>query len=315
MEAPLVERLLEKRVQVRCLVRPQSNKQWIEHLNVEYITGDLKDPSSFVEAVQGVDIIYHLAGVTKAGNTRAFWRGNCLNTRNLLNICGRYGHDDQKVVFVSSQAVMGPSPNGMVSHEGRIPRPVSLYGKSKLLAEEAVRKFGLSRPATIIRLPTVYGPKDKDTLFLFKSVHRGVYFYPSGAAQLFSIIHVNDAVDGIILAAHTPISEGKVYILSADGEYTLHTIAGHIADALDKRPIAIPVSKKTIEWISVAMGAISRVLGKPVLLNRDKARDLMQNHWVCSNRKARDELGFRPCVGIREGVALTAAWYKQMNVL
>ena len=184
-----------------------------------------------------------------------------MNTHNLLNICGRYGHDDQKVVFVSSQAAMGPSPNGMPLHEGKIPRPVSSYGKSKLLAEEAVKKFGTVRPITIIRLPTVYGPKDKDTLFLFKSVQKGVYFYPVGAVQLFSIIHVNDAVDGIILAANTPISVGKVYMVSADGEHTLHTIAGHIADALDKRPIAIPVSKKTIEWISVTMGAISRVLG------------------------------------------------------
>ena len=72
----LIETLLKKGDQVRCLLRKSSDLKWIKGLPVEYAWGDCRDRGSLKEAVRGVDRVIHSAGVTKAVRKETFFEIN-----------------------------------------------------------------------------------------------------------------------------------------------------------------------------------------------------------------------------------------------
>jgi dihydroflavonol-4-reductase len=311
----LVEKLLSMKVEVTCLVRATSKLRWLLNRKVEFVYGELSDQSSLANAVKGIDLIFHLAGVTKARTEDEYFAGNTQGTINLLEASLRHGSDTQKVIYISSQAAGGPSSNGLPVAEECVPNPISIYGRSKLMAEKAVFDFSRHRPATIVRPPSVYGPRDKDVYVLFSTIQKGLLPMPGGGAQKVSLVHIEDLVEGIWLAGHSARANGRLYYITGDGEYDWKTIGQAIARALDKRPITLPIPLWVVDWISWISIALAKMGGKPSLLNRDKVLEMKQPSWLCSNKRAKEELGFCPKVGLEEGLASTAKWYREMGWL
>jgi dihydroflavonol-4-reductase len=309
----LVERLLEKEYQVFCLVRKTSDLRWIRQLDVHFITGELVQPSTLMDAVQDKDVVFHLAGVTKAKDYEGYMRGNYQATVNLLEAMEQYGKKDQKLVFVSSQAAGGPARGSVPMSEDQTPQPISSYGKAKLRAEEAVLRFAASHPATIIRPPAVYGPRDKDVLVMFRYVQKGLLPVLGSGQQRLSIVHVDDLVEGVILAAEKKAANSRLYYMSGDGEFTWLEIGQVIARALDKRCFILRLPSWLLSTASFFGVAFSRLGNKPPLLNKDKVKEFKQGSWLCSNRLAKSELGFSPRIDLDEGMRSTAAWYKKMG--
>ncbi len=87
----LLEHLLARGYRVRCLVRINSNRIFIQNKGVEIVYGDILDKSSLESAIKGVEYIYHLAAVSKRSIPREeFYRINVSGTKNLLNACYKY---------------------------------------------------------------------------------------------------------------------------------------------------------------------------------------------------------------------------------
>jgi hypothetical protein len=128
--------------------------------------GDLDDPEALVRAAEGVDVIYHVAGLVMARDEAEFHAVNAEGTRRLLEAAAPSG---ARFVLVSSLAAGGPTVPGrpLLGHEP--PHPVTAYGRSKLAAEAVVRAGPL--PWTIVRPPAVYGPRDRE---MFRSSARQV---------------------------------------------------------------------------------------------------------------------------------------------
>ncbi len=311
----LVERLLREGVKVTCLVRKTSQLHWLKDLPVRLIYGELSDADSITPAVEKADIIYHLAGVTKAKDSEGYFVGNYQATLNLLSASLRHGPEQQKIVFVSSQAAGGPSFDGKPLTEDCEARPVSVYGQSKLMAEEAVRDFNRYRPTTVIRPPSVYGPRDKDIYVFFQQVSKGLLPLPGSGAQKVSMIHVDDLVEGIWLAGQSEKANGRLYYISGDGEYDWRAIGRFVARALQKRPVTVHIPFWLIDLVSCFSIGVAKIQGKSALLNRDKVREMKQVAWLCSNARAKEELGFQPRVSLEEGIISTAAWYREMGWL
>ena len=72
----VADKLLEKGYEVRCIARKSSNLRWLENKNIEIVTASLDDKSSLEKAVEGVDYVYHIAGLTFARNYEEFLKGN-----------------------------------------------------------------------------------------------------------------------------------------------------------------------------------------------------------------------------------------------
>lgn len=311
----LVEKLLQRGDQIRCLVRRTSDLTWLAGLPVEYVYADLRDAPALGEAVTDVMRVYHLAGVTKSRDAAGYQSGNEQATRSLLAACRAFGPPEQRFIFVSSQAAAGPSPDGRPVRESDAPQPISLYGQAKLRAETAVHEYMQTHHAVIVRPPSVYGPRDRDVYVYFKSVAKGVLLLLGRGTQKVSLVHVDDLVDGIIKAGEVESARGRTYFLSADGEYDWQTIGAAIARALNKRPLVVHVPMWLLTPVSFFSVLGSRFTRKPALLNRDKVAEMRQPAWLCSNQCAREELDFAPQVSLEAGVAGTAEWYRAMGWL
>ncbi|NOY58329.1 MAG: NAD-dependent epimerase/dehydratase family protein [Calditrichaeota bacterium] len=311
----LVEKLLQENYRVKCLVRKTSNLRWLQNLDIDLVYGELTNPESLVNAVSNVDLVFHLAGTTKAKNRTGYFVGNYQATINLLDACKKHGSAQQKIVFVSSQAAGGPSDVNKPMTEESIPHPISIYGMTKLEAEKAVFTFGRNHPVTVIRPPSVYGPKDRDVLAMFKNINRGILPVLGKGDQKVSMVHVNDLVDGIVLAAESSRANGRLYYISGDENYEWKTVGKIMAQALGKHPLTLHIPVRAIDILSFISTGISRISGKPVLLNRDKVAEMKQPAWLCSNALAKKELGFHPKFNLLEGFFMTAEWYKKMGWL
>ena len=73
------------------------------------------------------------------------------------------------------------------------------------------------------------------------------------------------------------------------------------------------------EWMIIGMASFSEYLsklsGKPPLLNKGKVEEMLQRNWVCDITKAKTALGFEPHISLAQGAKLTFEWYKKENWL
>jgi len=168
----LVEILLAQGHAVRCLLRDPGRPRWLAGLPVEIQRGDCTDPASLISAVQGVEQVFHLAGVTRARRRRDYFLHNLRGTGNLLRACATADNPPRRFVFLSSQAAAGPSRDGRPLTEDDAPAPLTAYGLSKLAAEKAVLGYAHRLPTVVLRPSTVYGPRDRDFLEYLQWVHR-----------------------------------------------------------------------------------------------------------------------------------------------
>lgn len=306
----LVEALLKKGFYVRCLLRNKTSElKWLRGLDIELYEGDITKPNSLKEAVQGVDYVFHLAGSTKAKSKMEFNRINAQGTKNLLEAFKKVKSEHKRFILVSSLAAAGPSRCRRPLTELDSPRPVSNYGRSKLMAETITLEFSNVLPVTIVRPPSVYGPREQDVFGYFKFAKQGWRPVFSGKPRYSSLIYVKDLVEGIILVSEKETAIGEIYFLSNDEHYSWDDFGDAIAHVLEVNPRRVVVPLPLAFLASCGFELIMKITRRPVLFNLDKYRELKETYWICDNSKAKKELGFRPRFSLEEGLRETAAWY------
>jgi nucleoside-diphosphate-sugar epimerase len=300
----LVESLVREAFDVSCLVRNSSSKRYFEGLNIRTVPGDCRDRSSLVEAVKDVDYVFHLAGLTKACTEEEFSGVNVSGTRNIIQAVAENNPGIKRFVHISSLAAAGPSPQGIPLNEECQPKPVSLYGRTKLAGELAVYRYRDRLPVTIIRPPAVYGPRDRDFLVFYKMVRAGIVPYWGKCS--YSFIFVDDLVDGIMLCARSERAIGEIFNLSDGSVYTTDDIIDAVAGAMQKNPLRLALPR----FIMPVIGFLAERIKGASIINSDKIREMQHPHWVCDMNKAAIRLGFEPKVKMKEGARWTADWYR-----
>src|SRR5436190_18960275 len=172
---------------------------------------DLDSPA-IDEAFDGVDVVVHAAGATRAPTRAALRTSNVELTKRVLATAQRA--NVARFVFVSSQAAAGPASflDAAVTEEMSA-APIEAYGRSKLDAEHIVRETeGISW--VILRPAAVYGPRDRDFLAMFRLAQLGIAIHPANREQLISVVHVRDVVEGIVCAATLPHASGGTFFLA-----------------------------------------------------------------------------------------------------
>ena len=307
----LVEGLLDRGHQVRCLIRHTSDLSFIAALPVEFVCGALDDRESLERACQGVDAVYHFAGATKAATAAAYFRVNAQGTRSLVEACWRVSPGVKRFVYCSSLGAAGPAAGPEPPDETRPPHPVSDYGHSKLAGEEAVLAYADRLPVVILRPAAVYGPRERDILTYFRIVNRRLKPLPGGGVELVSLIHVSDLVRLALHVLEAEPAVGQTYFASDGAVYDLEEVLDTIAAVLGKRVLRIVIPVRWIEAFA-ALGEIwAGLTNKPLLLNDQKVQELKQCYWLCDASKAHRELGFVPQIDLRTGLAQTARWYRE----
>jgi dihydroflavonol-4-reductase len=311
----LVEALLKEGIQVRCLLRKTSDLKWLKGLPIEVNWGDCNDKNSLREAVEGVEQVFHLAGVTKAVHKKTYFEVNAFGTENLIHACLENNPRIQKFIYLSSQAAAGPSRNGNKKKESDQCKPVSPYGQSKQMGEELAMAHAQELPLLILRPSAVYGPRERDIYTFFKLLSKRIKPCLPSKDQHISLCYVEDIIQAILLAAQVKGSSGEIFFLSDGQDYRLEEIGDIFAQAMGVNAFCIRVP----EWMIIGMASFSEYLsklsGKPPLLNKGKVEEILQRNWVCDITKAKTALGFEPHISLAQGAKLTFEWYKKENWL
>lgn len=309
----VVRQLLRKGIRVRALLRHTSPRSNLEGLEYETAIGELSDFGSLMAAARGVDYVFHLAGAITARNREEFFLHNAEGTGNLARACAEAAPNLKRFVYVSSMAASGPANTRAPRLESEPPTPISHYGQSKLGGEQKLLEQSFA--TTILRPPAVYGPRDKAILEFVKILNFGILPVLSSASgageKLYSVIHVEDLVSGIILGGLAPgQSQREVLFLSGDGVHSWMDMMTAMAKGLGKRPLRVPLPNAVLAVLAGAQVALGLVLRKPFPLTWDKLKELRADYWICSNERAKKVLGFEPRWDIERGMAHTIAWYK-----
>ncbi len=307
----LVDALLEKGDSVRVLARTNSRSQSLKGKEIEVIKGDYGDIESLKKAVKDADYIYHVAGVTKALDEKTYIAGNVTATENLLQAAYNANPTLKRFLHVSSGAAAGPSPSAEDPiDETAPPKPVTLYGKTKLQAEEACKRFYDKLPITIVRPSIIYGERDKDLLEHFKTVNSGIIPIFGTVEKKYDYLYVKDLIEGMIAAAESEKTKGEIYFLSGKA-HTWEEVGEAAKKALGK---SFALKLTFPDWLSSAVAAmvedINKAQGKISILNRDRARDGKERYWTFSTKKAQRDFNFAQKTSLEEGFQRTVKWYQ-----
>ncbi|MDG5766004.1 NAD-dependent epimerase/dehydratase family protein [Balneolales bacterium ANBcel1] len=308
----LVDELLKKpNDQIRCLVR--SKDKWLHDKDIIRIKGNLQDLDALEEGIAGADVVYHIAGLVMASSQDQFDKANVEATENVLRLAMK--HRVPKMVVLSSLAAAGPSFKRPVNEEDEM-MPVTRYGESKKRMEEMIRNVADERiSVTIIRPPAVYGPREDQIFSVFQMASWRLFpIIGDGQSARISLIHVDDLVAGILLAADEKEAGTETYFISSETDYTWDEIRHATQAAFGHKLFTLNIKPRIVEHIGAAAEFAASLIGRYPVINRDKAKELGMQ-WTCSVGKASGRLGFRQKVSLSDGIADTIAWYKRHHWL
>lgn len=307
----LIEALLARGDRVTCIERPDAGLGWLREQPVEFLPIGLDCPSALQAALRGSDVVFHLAALTEAPGPSAFYQVNAEGTRRVLRAAAAQGSGAPRVILLSSLAALGPCRDAVPLDPDTLPCPLSHYGQSKLIAESMVHAFADRVPSTILRFPSVYGPRERGVLTFFRMVQRGVALTIGRWDREISMLYVLDAVQALLAAAVSPKAVGRTYCVAHPEIITWSRFADAAGQALGRSPVRLSVPRPAACLVAAAAEATAWVRGRAAILNRERMRELTQARWVCDASRAISELGFRPGFGVERGTAEAVAWYRE----
>ena len=251
-------------------------------LNANYVEINYQNKEALKENLKGIEAIVHLAAALFARSRNEFFISNALSTKNLIEASSE--NNLKKFVYISSLAAGGPCPsNENIRTEEMIDNPVSYYGKSKLAAENEVKKF--KSKYIILRPPIVYGPKDSGFSTIARYVKKGIMVSPSSNKSKFSFIYLNDLVKAIEKAVFEEIENDKYYVCE-NNIYEWQEFISKMAENLKvKMPKMINLPKPLMYMAGFSYEILSYLTSTLPVLNRDKVREAKAGDWICSSKK------------------------------
>lgn len=309
----LVDLLIEKGYEIRCIVRKTSDLRWLNGKDVKIFDCGLNDKLALPEILKDADYVYHVAGVVKSKTKDGYFKGNVETTRILIESILESNVNLKRFLVVSSQTVTGPSIDGKPVTEETECKPITTYGKSKLEEEKLVLSYKDKLPVTICRAPAVYGERDTEIYIYFKTFSKGLTTTIGFNEKKLSLIHVKDLVNGFFLAATNDKAIGQIYFISSEEFYTWQQINKITSNILNKKALVIKVPHFLVYTIAAFAQFFSLFSSKPATLNIEKAKDITQQFWICDTSKAVKDLGYRQQISIEEGITRTVKWYKEMK--
>jgi dihydroflavonol-4-reductase len=300
--------------EVRALVRPQSRARFdrsaLPSKGVVAADGDLMDAAAVARAVEGVEVVYHIAATYReAGQPDSVYRAiNVDGTRNVLEAARAGGA--RRVVHCSTGGVHGHIANPPANEDAPF-NPGDVYQDTKLAAEQLARDYGASHDLDVVvaRPIGIYGPGDTRFLKMFRGIARGRFPMIGSGQAFYHLTYIDDLIEGFRLCGSVPAAKGRTYILAGPRYTTLEELVALVANELGVSPprVHLPV------WPFWTAGLLCEMICVPLRLEPPIYRrrvDFYTKSRAFDTTRARTELGFVPQVDLAEGIRRTANWYR-----
>jgi len=311
----LCERLARMGHAVRALVRDPRRAAELRRWNVEVSMGDLRDRGSVAQAMEGVDVVYHIAALFRSENQsrREMWEINVQGTQNMLDAARQVGV--QRFVHCSTVGVHGDVQGPPATEEAPY-QPGDYYQESKTEAEALVLDCSARGwlPVVVFRPGGIYGPRDLRFLKLFKAIQRRRFVMLGSGQVQYQMIYIDDLIDGILLCGTAPQAIGQVYILTGDEAISLNQLVEILARVLAVAPPKLHFPVTPVYLAGLACELVCKPLGINPPLYRRRV-DFFRKTRCFDISKAQRALGFKPRIDLSTGFGLTAAWYRDNHLL
>lgn len=311
----LAKSLLARGYRVRGLVRTTGAAE-LRDAGADVLVGDIRQEGILREAVEGIDLVYHLAAVfRRAGVPDSEYRSVHVDaTRSLVEASAAAGVG--RLVHCSTVGVHGDvARDRPATEEAPLhPIPGDIYQETKLegeeMARETARRVGV--PLTVVRPGPIYGPGDRRLFKLIGGIARRRFRLLGDGTPHFHLVYVDDLNEGLRLAGESPQAVGRTYIITGDEAPTLTELVAQIAHTA-----SVPVPKlKLPVWPFWALGAMCEAVCVPFGIEppifRRRVSFFTSNRWFDTSR-ARQELSYSPRVSLRQGLARTLDSYHRLG--
>jgi nucleoside-diphosphate-sugar epimerase len=298
----LTERLSREGWRVNALARRPESAAHLEVLSgVTIVSGDLEDNETLIHASAGCDTVFHLAALVHADPSTPeaeFTRVNVAGTGSLVDAAITAGA--KRLVFFSSVAVY-PETDAVTDEESQ-PQPQTAYGRSKLEGEELALSRDGEIEVVVLRLPVVYGPRDRGNVIrLVRAIRRGRFAIVGDGTNLKTMVGLDNVVDAALLVATHPRAPGRIFIVCDERDYSQIEIATTIAELLGRRASFPRVPRAPMLLLGRIADLVSAATRVQLPLTSDRVRKLSMSTQHRGDR-IRRELGFTPRHTLREGL-------------
>jgi nucleoside-diphosphate-sugar epimerase len=299
---------------VIAFVRSVERARPLAELGVDCRVVDIRDAAEVRRRFEPVDVVYHVAAAWRAehADLDEFRRVNVEATRNLLDASRATGVG--RFLHCSTVGVQGHVEHPPAGEDAPF-RPGDHYQETKLEGELLAREhFAAGLPGTVVRPVGIYGPGDTRFLKLFRPIARGYFVMIGSGRTLYHLTYIDDLVQGIVLAARRPEARGEVFTIAGEEVTTLRELVDRIAEALGRPRPRLRVPFLPIYAAAFACETVCRFVGVDPPLYRRRV-DFFHKDRAFRIDKAKRLLGYRPAVSLSEGLAATAAWYRERSLL
>lgn len=289
---------------VRILARPSNDLTHLAGLSIEVVQGSLGDTQALEKAVERVTHIYHCAAKsTDWAAWNDYHEANVAGTENLLRAAAG-ARELQRFLHVSTTDVYGyPKQTCDESHQ---PVDVGLpYNRTKIMAERLALAADL--PVTVVRPATIYGPRSVPfAVEIAKLIRQRLMAVIDGGRATGGFCYVDNAVEGILLAAASPESRNRIYNLSDGTGVTWKTYVDALADGLGCGRPWIDLPSRSALFLATMM---EKLQARPLLTRH--AVYLLSRNQEFPNARAVRELGYTPTVSFKQGMQNTIDWLRR----
>lgn len=292
----IVDRLLKDDHELRVFERPRVEpfRVFVANERVDWITGDLMSMNDVNQFVDGVDVVLHLLSTTlpKSSNDDPIYdvQSNLVATLQMLNAMRAKGV--RKIVFISSGGTVYGEPCYVPIDEVHPTEPQVSYGVTKLAIEKYLllfqSQYGIK--ANILRVSNPYGERQR--------------------------VETEQGAVGVFLSYAL---QGRVLDIWGDGTATRDYI--HVSDvaeafvraiAYDGTKSVFNISSGTGTPLNTLIETLENVLGRSIQRRHLEARPFDVSVSVLDNSLALKELGWKPTVGLLDGIRRTALWMEKV---
>jgi len=301
----IVEELIMKGYRLRCLVRKKESAAKILCLlrnipysekYIEFVYGDITQKLT-KHYFRDVTIVLHLAAAIETGyyqNYDVLYKTNVLGTRNVVEAILAGGETIENFIHFSSMAAIGIRDLDTLVTEDIECKPDTPYGKTKYESELLLRRYWEENklPVTILRLPTVYGPREQYNFRkLVKAIKNKRFAFIGDGENLTSVLYVKNLsheIDKFFVKGR-----GEIYHLADPEPISWKKLVEYISEVLGIQPPSLHIPVSLAKVAALAFEVITKLTHIEPPLHRGRVKTLTSN-FAFSIEKAVKEIGYSP---------------------
>jgi nucleoside-diphosphate-sugar epimerase len=310
----VVSALQDRGDAVRVLALPAEDTGWLKQRGVAVYHGDVRVPGSLAQPVHGADAVLHLAAMMDVWRPIEDYRAvNVTGTENIGRAALAAGV--RRFVHMSSSSVYGVALGRPADESFPLAPFPDPYPITKAAGDRVVQRMIAEDhlPAVIIRPDQIFGPGDH--LHFGRMADRlrsGRGIVVGSGDNAMPFVYVTDVVRGLLLALDHNDAVGQAYNITNDHPLTQNQLLRVIAHDIGASPPRLRIPYRALYaagYLAERLAMVTPSRSRPPITRLGVAFFGTDNRYAIG--KARRELGYSPQVDLRDGVRITATWYRQ----